>query len=105
MASPLPRLATPGGILVLIAIAGPTARGQPRNLEADLLREDAAALAATARKQGDPVRGAILFHQPHLSCTKCHAAGSRGASPFGPDLAKPEPGTTDAYLVESVLNP
>ncbi|HEX3148891.1 MAG TPA: DUF6797 domain-containing protein [Gemmataceae bacterium] len=75
-----------------------------QSLEVQLLREDPAALAKAARTKGDPVRGAVLFHQSHLSCTKCHAAGGT-SSPLGPDLAKPEPGVTDAYLVESVLNP
>ena len=47
-----------------------------QSLEAQLLREDPAALAKAARAKGDPVRGAVLFHQSHLSCTKCHAAGA-----------------------------
>ena len=81
------------------------AHAQRPDLEAQLLHEDPAALAKAARAQGDPVRGAVLFHQPHLSCTKCHAAGGRAPSPLGPDLAQPEPGTTDAHLVESVLAP
>src|SRR5436309_411195 len=92
-------------LMFALAFAASPVVGQPRTLEPELLREDPAALARAARTQGDPVRGAILFHQPHLSCTKCHAAGGRGPSPFGPDLAKREPGATDAYLVESVLNP
>lgn len=95
--------ARPAVWLVLLAL-GPAARAQGPGLEAQLLREDPAALAKAARAQGDPVRGAVLFHQPHLSCTKCHATGG-ATSPFGPDLARPEPGTTDAHLVEAVLNP
>ena len=52
----------------LMALAlGPAARAQGPGLEAQLLREDPAALAKAARAQGDPVRGAVLFHQPHLS--------------------------------------
>jgi putative heme-binding domain-containing protein len=90
---------------LVVLVAAPAAHAQRPDLEAQLLREDPAALAKAARAQGDPVRGAVLFHQPHLSCTKCHAAGARTPSPFGPDLAKPEPGTTDADLVESVLAP
>ena len=100
------QLVRPAALVWVALLAGPAAAaGQARTLEAELLREDPAALAKAARTLGDPVRGAILFHQPHLSCTKCHAAGSRGPSPFGPDLATPQAGTTDAYLIESVLNP
>ncbi|MBX9580660.1 MAG: c-type cytochrome, partial [Gemmataceae bacterium] len=55
---------------------------------------------------GDPARGAALFYQPQLSCTKCHACGGAdGESPLGPDLARPEPGTTAGRVVESVLAP
>jgi putative heme-binding domain-containing protein len=70
------------------------------------VREGPAALAKAAREKGDPVRGAVLFYQPQLGCTKCHVCGGRGGeSPLGPDLARPEPGTTTAAVVESVLDP
>jgi putative heme-binding domain-containing protein len=94
-----------GWVVALTLVLGPVGtQAQGPDLAAQLLHEDPAELAKAARAQGDPVRGAVLFHQPHLSCTKCHAAGG-AASPFGPDLAKPEPGTTDAHFVESVLAP
>src|SRR5581483_11841738 len=88
-------------LLTCLTAAHP-ARAQ--TLETKLLREDPAALARAARAQGDPVRGAVLFHQPQFSCTKCHTCGTPD-SPLGPDLARPEPGTTDVSLVESVLAP
>src|SRR3954470_23115581 len=100
----MPGPRTAGRLVALVLVAAPAAPAQRPDLETQLLREDPVALAKAARAQGDPVRGAVLFHQPHLSCTKCHAAGGRGPSPspFGPDLARPEPGTTDVHLVESV---
>ncbi len=84
-------------------------------LERRLLDEGVAALAEAARKEGDPVRGAVAFYQPQLACTKCHGAGDEG-NPLGPDLAKPEGGPLGdrsegarreyaQYLVESVLDP
>ncbi len=73
-------------------------------LERRLLREEPSALAHDARRQGDPVRGAIVFFQPHLSCAKCHSAGGQ-EPPLGPDLARPAEKTADAHLVESVLRP
>src|SRR5438094_10037684 len=85
-----------------VALWSGAAMGQ--TLEARLLKEEPAALARVARTQGDPVRGAILFHQPQLSCTKCHTSGGK-ESPLGPDLARPAADSTDAYLVESLLAP
>src|SRR5439155_26761735 len=87
--------------------AGMVGRAEPataQTLEARLLKEEPAALARAARAQGDSVRGAILFHQPQLSCTKCHTSGGK-ESPLGPDLARPATDSTDAYLVESLLAP
>ena len=74
-------------------------------LEEQLKSLDPATLAAEARKTGDARRGAILFHQPHIGCIKCHAVdGSKNA--LGPDLTKPaKPATADAHIVTSVLNP
>ncbi len=73
-------------------------------LEKQLLREDPAALARSAREQGDPVRGAILFYQPALACAKCHTARDKRGL-LGPDLALTTRETTGAYLVESILAP
>lgn len=79
-------------------LSGPT-------LEEQLLSEDAAGLANAARSHGDPARGAIIFYQPHLTCTKCHTFGE-DASPLGPDLTKtPEKKLTDSELVDSILLP
>ncbi len=87
------------GLLLLLAAV-------PEPLDARLLREGPAALAKAARESGDPGRGAVLFHQPQLSCVACHACGSHdNVSPLGPDLARPLPGTTAAAVVESVLAP
>ncbi|HEX4146853.1 MAG TPA: DUF6797 domain-containing protein [Pirellulales bacterium] len=85
-------------------VAAPAEEREP--LERQLLRENPAALATAARVEGDPVRGAMLFYQPQLSCTKCHACGGKeGESPLGPDLARPAPGATADGIVDSLLNP
>ena len=73
-------------------------------LQQQLLKEDAASLARAAREQGDPSRGAIVFHRPDLVCTRCHTAGEDGPH-LGPDLAKVGKEATDVYLVESILLP
>jgi putative heme-binding domain-containing protein len=73
-------------------------------LEQLLLKEDAAAVARAARERGDAVRGAIVFYQPYLTCTKCHVSDDPDEQ-LGPDLAKMGDDVTDAYLIESLLNP
>ncbi|RPI90661.1 MAG: heme-binding protein, partial [Planctomycetaceae bacterium] len=75
-----------------------------QTMEQRLQAERPATLVDDARAMGDPVRGAILFHQPWLGCTKCHSAGADG-KPLGPELAKAEKDTTAQHLVESVLAP
>ena len=91
-----------------VAVSSP-AFSQPKaveTLEQQLLREGSASLAKAARAQGDPVRGAVLFYQPQLSCTKCHGCGGKqGDSPLGPDLSRPESGWTAEGIVESLLAP
>jgi putative heme-binding domain-containing protein len=103
-------LATVRMTLLLLLAAVPTAAtAQPKAvgpLEPQLLREGPAALAKAARETGDPVRGAVLFYEPQLGCTKCHTCGGAdGESPLGPDLARPAPGATAGDVVESLLAP
>jgi putative heme-binding domain-containing protein len=76
----------------------------PASLEQQLLAEPVDALAADARRQGDPHRGAELFFGRKLSCLRCHAVGE-GASRLGPDLTRLPKDATPAHLVESVLAP
>ena len=80
----------------------PAARSQ--TLEKQLLAETHSALAADARKQGDPVRGASIFYARALACATCHSVGDR-AGAIGPDLARLDKQITDAALVESLLEP
>jgi putative heme-binding domain-containing protein len=95
--------------LLFVALSAATAAAQElppaASLERQLLGEKAGMLARDALSQGDPIRGAILFYQPHLSCTKCHAAGEELSPGLGPDLSKPETKSDPAYLVESILDP
>ncbi|MCA9084083.1 MAG: c-type cytochrome [Planctomycetaceae bacterium] len=77
-----------------------------QTLEQQLLNESPVALAEAAKKSGDARRGAILFHQVHVGCVKCHAVdGSSNA--LGPDLTqlKNQPLHSDQHVVESILKP
>ncbi len=76
----------------------------PLTLEQRLQAENPAALIRAAHTQGDPHHGAALFYQPQLACAKCHPCGD-GRATLGPDLARLEKGTTDLYLLESILHP
>ncbi|HEX4142189.1 MAG TPA: hypothetical protein VHY91_01455 [Pirellulales bacterium] len=73
--------------------------GRP-SLDEQLRGEPAATLADSARQSGDPVRGAIVFYQPYLACTKCHTAGE-DAKPLGPDLARPGEPVGATHLIEA----
>jgi len=89
----------------ILAAALPLRAEEKPTLEQQLLAETAENLAQAARKQGDARRGAILFHRPHIGCSKCHAVGA-GLSLLGPDLTKLDKKTTTAaHLVESILAP
>ena len=75
-----------------------------QGIEAALLSEGAQSLAKAARESGDARRGAIVFYQPYMACTKCHTSQA-GKRQLGPDLTKFDKRPSDIELVESVLNP
>ena len=76
----------------------------PPDLAQRLMKEDPGTLAQASRQAGEPARGAILFHQPHLACAKCHLSNDATA-PLGPDLATLGRAVTGRELVESVRSP
>ncbi|MEZ6064317.1 MAG: hypothetical protein R3B90_01095 [Planctomycetaceae bacterium] len=55
------------------------------------------------REQGDAGRGAVLFFQAFLACSRCHDATA--GTQLGPDLAKAGDKATAEHLIESVLAP
>ncbi|MCH7944727.1 MAG: c-type cytochrome [Armatimonadetes bacterium] len=75
-----------------------------QSLEDRLLMEQPLALAADARRVGDPVRGAAVFYARTMACSTCHSVGDRPAT-IGPDLTRLDPKTSDVALVEAVLEP
>ena len=92
-------------LLALASMACLPNRSLAQDFESILRAERLEALAAESRKSGDAARGAIIFHQPFMACTRCHAAGDGKVLPLGPDLTTIDKATTDASLVESVLWP
>lgn len=76
----------------------------PPTLEQQLRSEPAAELAQAALREGDAVRGAMIFHHSAITCIACHSVGDR-PNAIGPDLTKLDRKTTDAAIVESLLEP
>lgn len=76
-----------------------------QTLDEDLRRVPAAELAALAKSEGDAIRGAVLFFQQHMACSKCHAVGKAPVNSLGPDLTTLGKEVSDESLVESVLLP
>lgn len=97
-------LGRPGGWccwwLLSIGIALPASA---QSLTQDLQREPVQSLAAAAREQGNAVRGAILFTQQQLQCTRCHNADTTPA--IGPNLTGLGKDISDVELVEALLEP
>jgi putative heme-binding domain-containing protein len=77
---------------------------EPESLEEQLRDEDPDDLLEDARLEGDARRGALLFHQSLLACSKCHVPAG-DAPPLGPELGRPEPNTTERRLLEALLWP
>ena len=76
-----------------------------QSLDEDLRQIPAAELAALAKTEGDAIRGAVLFFQQHMACSKCHAVGKAAMNSLGPDLTALGKEVSDESLVESVLLP
>lgn len=92
-------------LLVLLWLSWVSSAGA-QSLDGELRQVSAKELAIQARSQGDAARGAIVFFQPHMACSKCHSVGGSQPSALGPDLAKREQkDVSDESLVESVLLP
>ncbi len=91
-------------VLALLAVPVLGAEPEPGSLEASLLAEGVADLAAAAESAGDARRGAVAFHQPTTGCNRCHETNGKPGG-IGPLLTKWNERPTTAHLVESILDP
>lgn len=91
-------------LVILTTLLGATWGQLGVPLADQLAAESPESLARAAREEGDPRRGAILFHRAYLGCLTCHAPQG-GQPPIGPELAKVGHETTDTRLVEAILDP
>ena len=94
-----------GCAALLLAIVAPVSAATAQTLNDQLQRMPARELAAQARLNGDAARGAVLFFQQYMACSKCHAVGKPVLNSLGPDLAALGKEASDESLVESVLLP
>jgi putative heme-binding domain-containing protein len=96
------------GMLLLFGI-GSTARAQDdRAVLQALMFESPEKLAAAAVSSGDAVRGAVVFFTPTMSCANCHAVNDpaeKSQANVGPNLASPNPGLSNAGIVDAILHP
>ncbi|MBM4015438.1 MAG: heme-binding protein [Planctomycetes bacterium] len=100
------------GLGLLFAVSGvldaPLSAQGAATLEARLRAEPVKELAAAARRDGDPRRGAAVFFQPGLACSRCHATDAPAepvAARLGPDLTQLGAAVDDVMLVEALLEP
>lgn len=94
------------GLMVVSLLSGLlTSPIKAQGLELQLQSELSSDLVAAARISGDAQRGAILFFQQQMACSKCHSVGDAKPNSLGPDLAKLGAGVKDTELVEAVLLP
>ncbi len=78
--------------------------GDPQ-LEGQLRSLGTSGLAKMAAKSGDAARGAIVFHQAGMSCSKCHATSNSPKPLPGPSLLGNDAKLTDEAIVEAILDP
>ena len=75
-----------------------------QTFEQKLQAEDAIELTTAAEKFGSATRGAILFYQPVMTCTKCHSVGEE-LNTLGPNLADWKESPKAGQIVEALLHP
>ena len=80
-------------------------RSLAQTLESDLLQVPVRELALLAEREGDAARGAIVFHQASMACSRCHAVSDRQPVLLGPRLTERTPQLSTEAIVEALLEP
>ncbi len=75
-----------------------------QSLEQTLLAEGIESIVAAALSDGDAQRGGAFISEKKVSCTRCHSVKGIGPN-LGPDLAALDSSKSNAYIVESILEP
>lgn len=90
--------------VLFVTLSSSHAVAQQGGVLAKLKQLSSQDIVEQSMRQGDARRGAMLFHQAHTQCSKCHSV-SDGESLLGPNLSAWEKRPERAYLVESILEP
>ncbi|MCH2211011.1 MAG: c-type cytochrome [Fuerstiella sp.] len=88
---------------LLLILVSPCSVAQ--TLEQKLREESIDRLVRDVRRIGSAERGAIVFHQPSMACSRCHDLYGSGPAGLGPDLAVWTEKPGDQEMIESVLQP
>lgn len=75
------------------------------SLEESLKQQPKQELAKKILSKGDPARGSLLFHNPELTCIRCHQATGDSGKRLGPSIAEINNEMSIETLIESVLEP
>jgi len=108
-----------GGVLnamVLVnSVATPTTQEHRNNadssedasesLQQRLLNIDRGILVERVKKLGDASRGSLLYHDPQLTCVRCHEPDRENMQRLGPAIADINNEATLPFLIESLLSP
>ena len=74
-------------------------------LEQNLKNVAPRVLVDLAMREGDAARGAVVFFQPSMACSKCHSVGDGFQTSLGPHLANVKEPLTNEGIVEAILEP
>lgn len=91
-------------LTMLSDLPAQTESAKERTLTEQLQQENADKLILDAQERGDIVRGAILFHQGNIACSKCHRPIEE-KDRIGPNLSRLPEDVSPSSIVESILYP
>ena len=74
-------------------------------VEQDLHRIAPQELVEMAKREGDAARGAVVFFQPAMSCSKCHSVGDGFQTSLGPNLASVKEPLSNEGIIEAIIEP
>ena len=74
---------------------------QTESLEQRLRQQDRAKLIELVEQRGDAARGALLYHNPELTCVRCHEPSNADESwqRLGPAIAELNNDATTNFLI------
>lgn len=75
------------------------------SVESRLRQRSTSDLAQLVMQHGDAARGALLYHNPELTCVRCHEPSDDNGVRLGPAIPEINNEATTEFLIESLLDP